>query len=136
VLSFLYRKLDRGETVHLILANPDLVYPATPTTYGFTAGIVARMLSAALELRYPDHPHRFVPLGKPHSPMFEEARRRLGGGAMVMVGDQLGTDILGANDFGIDSVLVPTGVTRLDRLGANSEPAPTYILRSLEPGNI
>jgi HAD superfamily hydrolase (TIGR01450 family) len=131
VLSFLYRKLDRGDVVRLVLANPDLVYPATSTSYGFTGGIVARMLTAALEVRYPDHAHRFVPLGKPHPPMFEEAKSRLGDRSMVMIGDQLGTDILGANDFGIDSVLVTTGITRLDLLGANSGPSPTYILRSL-----
>ena len=106
---------------------------ATATSYGFTGGIVGRMLTAALEIRYPDRSHRFIPLGKPHPPMFEEAKRRLGDRSMVMIGDQLGTDIKGANDFGIDSVLVPTGITRLDRLGANSGPSPTYILRSLEP---
>lgn len=134
VLSLLYRRLDRGDPVHLVLANPDLVYPAAPGRYGFTAGIVAYMLEEALGLRYGAEAPRFEPLGKPHPPMFEAAARCAGTRDLVMVGDQLGTDIRGANAFGIDSVLVPTGVTRLDRLGSDPACRPTYILESLEPG--
>jgi len=133
VVSFLYRRLDRGDSVHLILANPDLVYPAGPKRYGLTAGSVAHTLSQVLEHRYPERGDlRFVPLGKPHRPMFEEAERRAGSRNLVMIGDQIRTDIRGANDFGIDSVLVPTGLARLEHLGDNTADLPAYILETLE----
>jgi len=49
-----------------------------------------------------------------------------------MVGDQLGTDILGANRFGIDSVLVESGVDRWLEPG-DETPRPTYLLAGLQP---
>lgn len=131
-LTFLYRRLDRGERVHLVLANPDLVYPAAPGQFGFTAGAMAILLEAALDLRYPGAEHRFVRLGKPHAPMFEEARRRLDRGRAIMIGDQLGTDIRGARDFGLHSALVSSGIARVDELLSGAPVRPTYILESLE----
>ena len=134
VMSALFLKLDRREKVHLILPNPDLIYPKGDQGYGVASGSVALVLEAALELRYPDGPDlRFVRLGKPHRAIFAEALRRSGTMDMVMMGDQLETDIRGANDFGIDSVLVDTGISNSateasGRLG----PRPTYRMRSLE----
>lgn len=130
-LTFLYRTLDRGDPVRLILANPDLVYPASPGAFGFTAGAMALLLEAALDLRYPGRGHRFIRLGKPHPPMFEEARGRVGAGRTIMIGDQLGTDIRGARDFGLDSALVTTGVARAQDLAEAGDVRPTYLLASL-----
>jgi glycerol-1-phosphatase len=78
--------------------------------------------------------------GKPASPLFEEARRRIPGERVLMVGDRLDTDILGANKAGIDSLLVFTGVTTREQLArAAAEEQPTFVaddLRGLlEPGN-
>jgi HAD superfamily hydrolase (TIGR01450 family) len=130
-LSFLYRKLDAGETPRLILANPDLLYPAADRRYGFTGGAVALLLEEALRLRYPRREDlAFVRLGKPFTPMFEEAFRRSGTRDMVMVGDQPRTDIRGARAFGIDSALITTGVTRIEH-GAFDDDRPTWILESL-----
>ncbi len=134
VMSALFQKVDRREDVHLILPNPDLIYPDGDECYGFASGSVALVLEAALELRYTERPDlRFVRLGKPHPAIFAEALRRSGTMDMVMMGDQLETDIRGANDFGIDSVLVDTGVSNsaMDASG-RSGPRPTYRLRSLE----
>ena len=65
-----------------------------------------------LALRYPQRPDlRFTRLGKPGPALFAEAERRAGTRDLVMLGDQLETDILGANRYGIDSVLVGGGVT-------------------------
>jgi ribonucleotide monophosphatase NagD (HAD superfamily) len=50
---------------------------------------------------------------------------------MVMLGDQLDTDIRGANDFGLDSVLVTTGVGASTMPSLPGHPRPTYRLRSL-----
>ena len=42
--------------------------------------------------------------------IFQEALRLSGTANMVMIGDQLETDIRGANAFGLDSVLVGSGI--------------------------
>jgi HAD superfamily hydrolase (TIGR01450 family) len=130
VLSALVRALDAGRPVRLVCANPDLVYPK-PSGFGIASGSVALVLEAALELRYPGRGLRFERLGKPFPALFEAALRRSGTRDMVMVGDQLETDIRGARAFGLDAVLVDTGVSH--EVGAlPADVLPTYRLRSLE----
>jgi Predicted sugar phosphatases of the HAD superfamily len=51
-------------------------------------------------------------------------------GNWAAYGDQLGTDILGANNFGIASVPVLTGLGRASEI-ARSPARPTYILPDL-----
>ncbi len=131
VLSKLCRSIDAGRSVNLVLPNPDLIYP-TGNGFGFASGSVAQMLESALELRYPDRPDlRFTRLGKPHSAMFEEARRRSGTMDMVMIGDTPDTDIRGANAFEIASVLVATGVATVDVSTLSGLDRPDYRMRSL-----
>ena len=114
MLSALFRLIDSGRPPRLILPNPDLIYPSG-TGFGFASGSVAQMFESALALRYPDRPDlRFVRLGKPHPAIFREAHRRSGTMDMVMIGDTPDTDIRGANDFGIASVLVETGTAAVD----------------------
>ena len=134
VLTSIFRRLDAGNPLHLLLPNPDLIFPRGERSYGLTAGSIAMVLEAAMALRYPsgDYP-RFVPLGKPHPPIFEEALRRGGSRSMVMIGDQLSTDIRGARDWGIDSALVPTGLTHIGG-GDLGEVYPTYVLPTLVRG--
>lgn len=70
--------------------------------------------------------------GKPATPLFEEARRRIGGQFPLMVGDRLDTDILGANRAGMDSLLVLTGVTTRGQLArAGADEAPTHVAEDL-----
>ena len=52
---------------------------------------------------------------------------------MVMIGDQLETDIRGANDFGIDSVLVGTGVNSTIADSIAEDVRPGYYLNDLLP---
>lgn len=115
LVGSLYARFAAGEAVALVLPNPDLVYPRGAGAFGLTAGSVAAVLEGALSLRFPADPPRFQALGKPHAPMFERALERLGVGEsdrdrVVMLGDQLATDVAGARGMGIDSVLVGTGV--------------------------
>jgi HAD superfamily hydrolase (TIGR01450 family) len=133
VVTVLLRRLTRGQTTSLVLPNPDLVFPRSPDTFGITAGAIAATLESVLRLRDPAGTHRFVPLGKPNRPMFEAALRRfptVDPRRVVMLGDQLGTDILGAQRVGLDSVLVETGVARFSQL-AGSDIRPTYTLAGL-----
>jgi HAD superfamily hydrolase (TIGR01450 family) len=129
-LSLVLRRLDAGLPMHLLLCNPDLIYPAAPGRYGFTAGGLAAMLRAVIGERYPELEDLIVPLGKPHAPMFEVARSRIGGNRPVMLGDQLATDILGANRSAIDSVLVGTGLARRGH-AAVGDLRPSWYLPSL-----
>jgi ribonucleotide monophosphatase NagD (HAD superfamily) len=134
-LSSLIRRLDRGDPVHLVLPNPDLIFPRGPEHFGIAAGSVAMLFEAALRLRYPDRPHLlFERLGKPHAPIYEEGLRRCGTRNAVMIGDTLETDIRGANACGIASVLLQTGVTRPQVTSAEGV-RPTWLMRSLLAGS-
>lgn len=129
-VSLIVRRTDAGKPLHLVLCNPDLIYPIAPGQFGFTAGGLAAMLEAVLRERYPSQARGFMRLGKPHRPIFDAARKRLAADRPVMIGDQLGTDILGAARSDIDSVLVGTG------LAPRSNPltwpvCPTWFLPSL-----
>jgi HAD superfamily hydrolase (TIGR01459 family) len=91
--------------IRLVCTNPDEIIPnATGDTLG--PGAVARAyaeLGGAVFL-----------YGKPHAPIYAEARRRLGHEAtrrLVAIGDLIETDIRGARDAGIPSVLVTRGRT-------------------------
>lgn len=66
--------------------------------------------------------------GKPQRPLFDETIRRVGGAHPLMIGDRLDTDIEGANNAGVDSLLVLTGVCGLaDLAAAPPGSRPTYI---------
>lgn len=132
VLTELIHKVERRERFHLVLPNPDLIYPKADRGIGIASGSIALIIEAALQLRYPDRPHlRFVRLGKPHAAIFQEALARSGTRNMVMIGDQLETDIRGANAFGLDSVLVDTGITDTTAVASPDLPRPTYLLHSI-----
>lgn len=132
ILSSLFHKIDHNEDLHLILPNPDLIYPKADQNFGFASGSIALMFEAALHLRYPDLSNlRFVRLGKPHPPIFTEALKRSGSRDMIMIGDQLETDIRGANAFGIDSVLITSGVSASGMTFLTEDLRPTYRMRSL-----
>ena len=133
VLSAIFARLDQGERVSLILPNPDLIYPKRNGGFGFASGSVATIMEAALALRYPGrHDLCFARLGKPHTALFAEAKRRCNNHDMVMIGDQLETDIRGANAFGIDSALLAGGVTGPLLADRPDSPRSTYYLKSLE----
>ena len=73
-----------------------------------------------------------VVAGKPRRPLLDETVRRVGGEHPLMVGDRLDTDIEGAHEAGVDSMLVLTGVTGLDDLvAATPRLRPTYLAADL-----
>jgi len=135
VFSSLCRVLDHQKTVHLLLPNPDLIYPKEGNGFGFAAGSIAGMFEAALGLRYPHRTDlRFIKLGKPERVLFMEALSRSGTRNMVMIGDQLETDIRGARAFGLDAVWVTTGVTADAATTLPPHLRPTFRMHSLEAG--
>jgi ribonucleotide monophosphatase NagD (HAD superfamily) len=127
--SAVVRAVEAGRPPALVLPNPDLVYPKGDGEFGFTAGAMALLIEAALARRFPGHRLGFDRLGKPAAHLFAEARRRLGGGRVVMIGDQLETDIAGARAAEIDAALL-NGVSRWDPAAGI---APRYLLATIAP---
>ncbi len=73
-----------------------------------------------------------VVAGKPARPLLAETEERTGAEWPLMVGDRLDTDIAGANDSGMPSLLVLTGVTEVSHLvSAPPRDRPTYISADL-----
>ena len=132
VLSAIIARLDEGHHVELIAPNPDLFYPKAQGRYAVASGGIALLIQSVLRERYPARTDiQFVHLGKPHRGVFEEGAQLLGTDNIAMVGDQLRTDIKGANDFGIDSVLIGTGLTKISDSSEFERIRPTYLLRDL-----
>lgn len=70
--------------------------------------------------------------GKPEPPLHRESMLRTGSKRPLVVGDRLDTDIEGATNAGVDSLLVLTGVASpLDLLTAGPRHRPTYVAADL-----
>ena len=71
--------------------------------------------------------------GKPEPVLFEECTRRLGGARPLVVGDRIGTDIVGATRSGLPSLLVLTGISTLEEAcAARGDERPSYVAPDLE----
>ncbi len=72
-------------------------------------------------------------LGKPSKKIFKLAQERLNikKSEILMIGDNLKTDIAGSNSFGIKSALVTSGKTSLQS-ARNSKIKPDFILKNLK----
>lgn len=122
----------QGRPMDLILCNPDLIYPRGPGRFGLTSGSTMLLIEAALKTCLtPQQMPKVTRLGKPYAGIFDEAVRRAGTRKVALVGDQLGTDILGAKTYGIDAILIGTGLTQVGS-GVTLEPEPDCFLPTLE----
>lgn len=129
--SAVVRAVEAGRRPALVAPNPDLVYPKGGGELGFTAGAMALLIETALARRFPAAGLVFDRLGKPAPHLFRAAAARLGidPTRLVMVGDQLETDVAGARAAGIDVALL-AGVSRWD---GRADLAPTYLLATIAP---
>lgn len=120
--------LARG--VLWVASNMDLTFPL-PHQVAPGNGAYVQMLMS-ISGRAP------IVAGKPQVPLMQESIDRLGASKPLVVGDRLDTDIEGANNVGIDSLLVLTGVTGRDELmTAPAHQRPTWVgpdLRALVGG--
>lgn len=100
--------------------NPDVSFPSE---YGPLpgAGSLIAFIEAATGVKAEI-------VGKPGRVMFQEALRRLASdpAETAMVGDRLGTDILGGHNAGLQTILVLSGITQPHELETSSL-QPTYI---------
>lgn len=132
-LTRIIRRYDAGSSVRLVVPNPDLIYQRGAESFGLAVGAMAEMFETILAERFPEVRPTFDRLGKPHTPIYEEAVERAGSDHLAMIGDQLATDIAGANRAGLDSILVPGGVTNLEAALETSEVRPDYLMESIAP---
>lgn len=124
-----WRRLMRGavlirDGLPWVASNTDMT---VPMEYGIGPGhgVQVRMLADFAGVAP-------VVAGKPARPLLDETVRRIGGERPLMVGDRLDTDIEGAHNAGVDSLLVMTGVTRpADLVGARPRHRPTYLSATL-----
>jgi len=126
--------LLRKRTVPVIVANSDMIYPVSKNDVSIATGSIARLVENILG-------YRFIHFGKPDVQMFLHAFNdlqqddpHLDKSRVLMVGDTLHTDILGATKFGIDSALVLSGNTTADNCEWSIKATgivPDYICKSI-----
>ncbi len=119
--------IERG--ARLLATNPDNWCPVSSDRTRPGAGATAAFLEASTG-------RQAYYLGKPNGHMFHCARRKLTESArcepeqVVMIGDTMETDIRGAFEAGMQSILVLSGSTQLENVG-DYVYQPTRILQSV-----
>jgi HAD superfamily hydrolase (TIGR01459 family) len=99
----------RARDLELLVANPD-VQVQHGDRMAWCPGAVARL--------YAELGGKVVQVGKPFAPVYDRAlaevdraaRRAVPRNRILAVGDGIGTDIVGANRVGLDSLFVATGI--------------------------
>lgn len=132
LMSYLFRAKENKAFPKIIIPNPDLIYPKDETNFGIVSGMVALMLEKSLKLRFPSFSPNIIELGKPSSYIFKKAKERFPGKKLLMIGDQIETDVKGATISGLDSALMLGGVVSEKNLRSDAQYKPNYLLQSLE----
>ncbi len=105
-----------------IAANNDPVYPTEEGPWpgnGAALAFIRAVTNVSEEVA-----------GKPETPMFELAAERLGEGRLLVIGDQIPSDIQAAERLGWDSVLAMTGVSGWEAL-VGAVASPTWVVADL-----
>jgi 4-nitrophenyl phosphatase len=127
-----YAKLDKA--VQIARAGAHIVANHSARLYMYKRGPAIAVGPILKAIEYGSQKRAFA-VGKPHPLMFEAAMEQAGCSRKetVMVGDQEDTDVDGARNAGIDSILVLTGVfdgnakTRANGVIANVDDLLRYI---------
>jgi HAD superfamily hydrolase (TIGR01450 family) len=102
--------LLRKKNIPVVVANSDKLYPVSKNDVAVATGSLAKLVENMLN-------KKFIHFGKPDSQMFMYAFDELNQfgsfskNEILMVGDNLATDILGGNKFGVKTTLVLSGNT-------------------------
>ena len=136
LLNLVSKRFKQKTPVRMVLPNTDFIYQDGKADFGMGAAAFVETLEEALMRLHGKHEIlRAAKLGKPHPPIFTEAIRRAGSNNVIMIGDQLETDILGANNLGLDSAVVTTGINKRSNpkefKDMPDDLTPRYILTSL-----
>jgi HAD superfamily hydrolase (TIGR01450 family) len=126
--------LLRMRNIPVVVANTDNMYPIGDDSIAIATGGIAELVENVTG-------KKFLRFGKPDVQIFgyafdhiNETKTKYQRSEILMVGDTLTTDIIGANKFGIDTVLVLTGNTIPDQsefLIKSSGIIPNYICNSI-----
>lgn len=126
--------LIRRVNVPVVVANADITYPTRGNDIAIAVGSLGGLLSDITE-------KTFIRFGKPDSMMFayalaraREQLPRVTKRDVLFVGDTLRTDIIGANTYGFDTMLVLSGNTlpeHADLMIRASGIIPTYVSASI-----
>lgn len=143
VINGVINSLMRNPRRFMLVPNPDSYWPSDqPGEVAIGAGGVARLIQGILR----EHGTRFEPtyLGKPNPAIYRRAlnhlrefhslRGPIEPSRVLAVGDNLRSDILGANRMGFTSALVLTGITAARHLGqarAARDLRPDLVFRDL-----
>ena len=136
LLNLVSKRFKQKKPVRMVLPNTDFIYQDGKADFGMGAAAFVKTLEEALMRLHGKHEVlRAAKLGKPHPPIFTEAILRAGSNNAIMIGDQLETDILGANNVGLDSAVVTTGINKRSNpkefKDMPNDLTPRYILTSL-----
>ena len=136
LLNLVSKRFKQKTPVRMVLPNTDFIYQDGQADFGMGAAAFVETLEEALMRLHGKHEVlRAAKLGKPHPPIFTEAILRAGSNNAIMIGDQLETDILGANNVGLDSAVVTTGINKRSNpkefKDMPDDLTPRYILTSL-----
>lgn len=112
--------LDRG--ARFIGTNGDVSFPSSEGLWPGNGAVLAALSTATG--RDPEV------VGKPHAPLLQRAAASLPDGGVVMVGDRIDTDIVGAQALGWDTMLVLSGISTAAEADAMQLP-PTWLADSL-----
>ena len=125
--------LLRKINIPVIVANSDKIYPVSKNDVAVATGGIAKLVESILN-------KKFIHFGKPDTQMFIYAFEDLNRQSnyvrkdILMVGDNLHTDILGGNKFGVKTTLVLSGNTRADTVDLQIEASgiiPDFICDSI-----
>ncbi|WP_010521867.1 HAD-IIA family hydrolase [Aquimarina agarivorans] len=126
--------LLRKINIPVIVANTDTIYPTNNNNISVAIGGIADFVESILG-------RHFIKFGKPDIQIFNYAFEHINKGKQIyeksdilMVGDTLTTDIIGANKFGIDTALVLSGNTiksKAETVIKSLGIAPDYICNSI-----
>lgn len=121
--------------VPMILPNPDYYVPLPGKQFRYGPGKMAKEFQQAIG-------RSFIGLGKPYSPIFDYAMLKVRSTVgkiprekILMIGDTLVTDILGAERAGLPSALVLSGNISPDRYQheiAVLDIMPTHVISAVE----
>ncbi|WP_258597772.1 HAD-IA family hydrolase [Mesorhizobium sp. AR07] len=128
--TFRRRLIETGEMPRIIAANADIIYPSKNGTLVFGPGIIGPMLQAGLA-PFGAPPISVEIMGKPGRAIFEECIARAGTDRLLMVGDQVDTDIKGAKAAGLDALLVTTGLNSCGELRQDENGAADFVAKNL-----
>lgn len=93
-----------SKNIPMICINPDIIVITKDGQEYLCAGAIAR--------EYEKLGGQVSYIGKPYIEMYEKAQQILGGSKNIYlaIGDSLRTDIMGAKNFGIDSLFIKSGI--------------------------